>query len=217
MKINTLMIPLMACILFSCKDKKETVKNEVSIPSAVDTVKAVPPGEIDTADTGKTEELTAGKTDQKSDTDTVEEPETVNYNFHFDRFPSVPYQFVKKAKLDFSSNEGSYNFRTRIKEAYAAGTPDFASYYITVTFGCGSSCIMGLMMDVRDGKIYGLPLGEETSCLFAEDRAIFDAKSRLFIASICKESPESETVFYHAFVWNEQKKAFEKAEEKDIK
>lgn len=211
MKINSLLIPLMAIVLFSCKEKKEPVKNEMAQPSVADTVMAAPPQEI------------------KEDSVTIKEPENIkpeeaetkdsviSYQFAFNKFPSKSYTFVKKAKLDFSGDEGVYNFRTRIKDAYAAGTPDFASYYITVIFGCGTSCIMGMMMDVRDGKIYGLPLGEETSCMFAEDRAIFDLNSRLFIASICKESPEDQNVYYHAFVWNEQKKDFEKVEEKDIK
>ncbi|MCT2561684.1 hypothetical protein [Chryseobacterium herbae] len=211
MKINSLLIPLLAIVLFSCKEKKEPVKNEATQPSVADTVVAAPPQEIKT-DSVTIKEPEHIKSEEAETKDTV-----ISYQFAFNKFPSKNYKFVKKAKLDFSNDEGVYNFRTRIKDAYAAGTPDFASYYITVIFGCGTSCIMGMMMDVRDGKIYGLPLGEETSCMFAEDRAIFDLNSRLFIASICKESPEDENVYYHAFVWNEEKKDFEKVEEKDIK
>lgn len=211
MKINLFLIPLMAFALFSCKEKKEPVKNEIAQTATIDTVAAAPPEEIkaDTAVVKKPEDIK------------TEEPETEAAasfsHFAFDKFSSKNYTFVKKAKLDFSSDEGAYNFRTRIQEAYASGSPDFASYYITVIFGCGASCIMGMMMDVRDGKIYGLPLGEETSCLFADDRAIFYPDSRLFIASICRESNEAENVYYHAFVWNEEKKDFEKGEEKNIK
>ncbi|WP_131401755.1 hypothetical protein [Chryseobacterium sp. JM1] len=211
MKINSLLIPFMAIVLFSCKDKKEPVEHEMAQPSVADTVVAAPPLEIKT-DSATIKEPESIKSEEAETKDSV-----ISYQFAFNKFPSKNYKFVKKAKLDFSSDEGASNFRTRIKDAYAAGTPDFASYYITVTFGCGTSCIMGMMMDVRDGKIYGLPLGEETSCMFAEDRAIFNLNSRLFIASICKESPEDENVYYHAFVWNEQKKDFEKVEEKDIK
>ncbi len=206
MKINLFLIPLITFALFSCKEKKESVKSKISPTTIIDTVSAA---QTDTTVVKEPENIK------------TEEPETEvaasSYHFAFDKFPSKNYKFAKKAKLDFSSDEGAYNFRTRIQEAYASGAPEFASYYITVIFGCGASCIMGMMMDVRDGKIYGLPLGEETSCLFAEDRAIFDLNSRLFIASICKESPEDESVYYHAFVWNEDKKVFEKVEEKNIK
>ncbi|WP_223605856.1 hypothetical protein [Chryseobacterium sp. OSA05B] len=211
MKINSLLIPLIAFALVSCKKKKETVTAEVSKPAMADTVVAMPPEElkIDTATGNESENI---KTEEPG-----AEPEMITDDFAFNKFPSANYKFVKKAKLDFSSDEGAHNFRTRIKDAYESGTPNFASYYITVIFGCGSSCIMGMMTDVRDGKIYGLPLGEETSCLFADDRAIFYPDSRLFIASICRESNEAENVYYHAFVWNEEKKVFEKVEEKDIK
>lgn len=211
MKINLLFIPLIAIVLFSCREKKDSVKNEAAQPSVTDTVVAAPPLQIK-ADSVTVKEPESIKSEEAETKDSV-----ISHQFAFNTFSSKSYRFVKKAKLDFSSDEGVHNFRTRINDAYAAGTPDFASYYITITFGCGTSCIMGMMMDVRDGKIYALPLGEETSCLFAEDRAIFDLNSRLFIASICKESPEDENVYYHAFVWNEQKKVFEKVEEKDIK
>jgi hypothetical protein len=210
MKTNTLLIPLIAFVLFSCKEKKEPVKHETVQPITIDTVIAAPPGEIKT-DTAVVTEPESTKTDESEN-----EATPISYDFAFNKFQAKNYKFVKKAKLDFSSDEGAYNFRTRIKEAYASGTPDFASYYITVIFGCGASCIMGSMTDVRDGKIYSLPLGEETSCIYAEDRAIFNLDSRLFIASICKESLEDKSVYYHAFVWNEEKKVFEKVEEKDI-
>lgn len=211
MKINPLLILLMAIALVSCKEKKEAVKAEASQPALADTVVAMPPEEL------RTDTAAADKPENIKTEEPAAEPETTTDDFAFNKFPSANYKFVKKAKLDFSSDEGAYNFRTRIKDAYESGTPNFASYYITVIFGCGASCIMGMMMDVRDGKIYGLPLGEETSCLFADDRAIFYPDSRLFIASICRESNEAENVYYHAFVWNEQKKVFEKVEEKDIK
>ena len=61
----------------------------------------------------------------------------------FDKFASEQFSFTKKAKLDFSSNEGAKYFKTRIIEAYKSDRTDFASYYINVIFGCGANCIMG--------------------------------------------------------------------------
>ncbi|MGG5208313.1 hypothetical protein ACQWU4_05145 [Chryseobacterium sp. MIQD13] len=211
MRIKIILLPIVAFTLFSCKEKKDTAENKISQLSATDTATAKASEEI------KADTVSLKETENTPPEEPEKEPTVGAYDFTFNKFPSPSYKFIKKAKLDFSSDEGAYNFRTRIKEAYATGTPDFASYYITVIFGCGASCIMGMMMDVRDGKIYSLPLGEENSCLFAEDRAIFDLSSRLFIAGICKESPEEESVYYKAFVWNEEKKVFEKTDEKDIK
>ncbi|MFP3637003.1 hypothetical protein, partial [Bacillus sp. SIMBA_033] len=90
------------------------------------------------------------------------------YPVNFKKFPADDVTLTKRATLDFSSNESAKYFKTRITEAYASNRIDFASYYISVIFGCGASCIAGFIMDVRDGKIYDLPLGEENSCLFAE-------------------------------------------------
>lgn len=90
---------------------------------------------------------------------------------------------------------------------------NFGGYYVTSIFGCGASCIMGFMVDVRDGKIYDLPLGEENSCLFAEDRALYNWMSRLFIAGVCKENVDAKKVYYKAYLWNEDKKEFEKVGE----
>lgn len=68
-----------------------------------------------------------------------------------------------KAKIDFKSNDGSSYFKTRLTDGYYSGEVNFANYYIAITWGCGTSCIDGKMIDVRDGKIYDLPLGEDVT------------------------------------------------------
>lgn len=124
----------------------------------------------------------------------------------------VDVQEQVHAPIDWTSYPEARDFRTRITEAYKTDEVDFAGYYVMSIFGCGASCIMGFMVDVRDGKIYDLPLGEENSCLFAEDRALGNATSRLFIAGVCKENIEDTKVYYKAYLWNEDKKEFEKIE-----
>jgi len=124
----------------------------------------------------------------------------------------VDVQEQEHAPIDWTSYPEAKDFRTRITEAYKTDEVDFAGYYVMSIFGCGASCIMGFMVDVRDGKIYDLPLGEENSCLFAEDRALGNATSRLFIAGVCKEKLEDTKVYYKAYLWNEDKKEFENIE-----
>lgn len=68
---------------------------------------------------------------------------------------------------------------------------------------------MGFIVDVRDGKIYDLPLGEQNMCSWDLDKAISNPNSRLFISAICKEDENSKTAKYIAYVWNEKKKSFE--------
>jgi len=125
----------------------------------------------------------------------------------FDKF-HVEAQKQTHAPIDWTSYPEARDFRTRITEAYKTDEVDFAGHYVMSIFGCGAGCIMGFMVDVRDGKIYDLPLGEENSCLFAEDRALGNATSRLFIAGVCKENLDDKKVYYKAYLWDEDKKEF---------
>lgn len=135
---------------------------------------------------------------------------------NFEKFLTKEFNLTKKAKLDFSSNETAKYFKTRIIEAYKTNKTDFASYYIGVIFGCGADCVMGFIIDVRDGKIYDLPLGEEHYCSYSQDKAICKQNSRLFISNICKEDSEHGKVYYDVSLWDETKKKFEKVNENDI-
>lgn len=207
MNIKILIVFLSAALLSSCKEK-ETSTHPQS-PSENDTIEVVAPEK-------KEDTAAIDKEENKSNEKEISEKRATSYPIHFEKYPSEYFSWTKKAILDFSSNESAKYFKTRIAEAYTSDHTDFAGYYISVIFGCGASCISGFIMDVRDGKIYNLPLGEENSCLFAEERAIFNPKSRLFIAGICKESPEDTSVYYISFVWNEEKKVFDTINEKEV-
>jgi hypothetical protein len=47
-------------------------------------------------------------------------------------------------------------FRTRLKEA-AQGKPNFAGHFIVTTWGCGTECIDGAIIDARTGRVFMLP------------------------------------------------------------
>lgn len=140
---------------------------------------------------------------------------SINYSdsVDFEKYEVGPQKRMANAPIDWTSYPEAKDFKTRITEAYKDSEVNFGGYYVTSIFGCGASCIMGFMVDVRDGKIYDLPLGEENSCLFAEDRALYNWMSRLFIAGVCKENLEDKKVYYKAYLWNEDKKEFENVEE----
>lgn len=148
----------------------------------------------------------------------VETPTVINYtdSIDFQKYEVGPQKRMENAPIDWESLSGASEFKTRITEAYATNDVNFAGHYILSVFGCGASCIMGFMVDVRDGKIYDLPLGEENSCLFAEDRALCKPTSKLFIAGVCKENQDSTKVYYKAYLWDEDKKEFQKIEENAI-
>lgn len=170
---------------------------------------------------GSDDTVVTAKVDSSPIADTVEQiavkqPEEVQINYNdsldFERYKVTPEKITKHAPINWKSYPGAKDFRTRIIDAYKTDEVDFAGYYVTAVFGCGAGCIMGFMVDVRDGEIYDLPLGEENSCLFAENRAMGNKTSRLFIAGVCKENMEAKKVYYKAFLWNEEKKEFEKVE-----
>ena len=76
--------------------------------------------------------------------------------YSFEKYPAKIYN-GKQAPLklgDWSS------FRTRLKEAHKDGEINFAGNYIVTTWGCGTSCVSGSMIDKRTGKVYDIPLGE---------------------------------------------------------
>ena len=71
------------------------------------------------------------------------------------KFSSYPAK-VEKAQaksIDFQRSPGAGTFRTRLKAALAEGT-DFAGHYKIAGWGCGTGCISGAVIDVRNGRVY---------------------------------------------------------------
>jgi hypothetical protein len=54
-------------------------------------------------------------------------------------------------------------FRTRLKEA-AREKPNFAGHFIVTTWGCGTECVMGAVIDASTGRVFMLPT---TLCCWA--------------------------------------------------
>ncbi len=44
-------------------------------------------------------------------------------------------------------------FRTRLRAA-AKEKPNFAGHYVVTSWGCGTTCLMGAIIDVKTGKVY---------------------------------------------------------------
>jgi hypothetical protein len=44
-------------------------------------------------------------------------------------------------------------FRTRLREA-SREKPNFAGHYILTAWGCGTSCLMGAVIDAKTGRVY---------------------------------------------------------------
>ena len=192
-------------LAFGCKNHSSGTNNQtdsiatVKNSTAIDTtpITSVPNETI--TDTGKTQPAGTTNELENSYTDSID----------FNKFQvEVQENHTSLAPIDWSSYPEAKDFRTRITEAYKTNEVSFAGHYVLSTFGCGASCIMGFMVDVRDGKIYDLPLGEENSCLFAEDRVLCTSTSKLFVSGVCKQNYENKKVYYKAYLWDEDKKKF---------
>lgn len=102
------------------------------------------------------------------------------------------------------------SFRSKIREAAQSGA-NFAGHYRLATWGCGSSCVSGALIDLKTGTVYELPF--ETIDVAARFR--FDdgsdsrderlepvdlrANSRLLILHGCLT--ESERCAAHYYEW----------------
>ena len=100
----------------------------------------------------------------------------------------------------------------------------FASYYVVTSWGCGTSCLGGALVDVRDGKMYELtPYSTDYplwSCYLApnqQDYEIFHhrANSRLFVTENCHYSNiagREDVITQHrttyVYEWLEKQKIF---------
>ncbi|WP_324740898.1 hypothetical protein U8326_13465 [Tsuneonella sp. CC-YZS046] len=77
---------------------------------------------------------------------------------------------------DYTGDAATY--RTRIRQAVAAG-PNAGGHYAIVPIGCGGSCTIVEMVDLRNGAMLAFPIGGEDYYQLALD---FRLESRLIMA-----------------------------------
>ena len=112
-----------------------------------------------------------------------------------------------KADIDFMSNPMAEDHRDVISEKYNALEVNFASYYVITTWGCGSGCVTGAMVDTRDGKVYSMPEDKE----WGGNGTYIESKkeSEILLTVAVAQSPTGETEESRKYwVWNEDLKTF---------
>ncbi|MBC2858597.1 hypothetical protein [Stappia sp. 28M-7] len=60
------------------------------------------------------------------------------------------------AAPNLSSNSQAKTYRTRLRDA-AKGGVNFAGHYILASWGCGTSCATGAVIDARNGDVFFFP------------------------------------------------------------
>ena len=87
------------------------------------------------------------------------------------------------------------NFRTRIRNTQSQPI-NFAGEYILSTWGCGTSCLMGVAVSARTGQVVELP-GSVCCWKGAGERTIFKKNSRLLVlAGLINENGQHGAHFY---------------------
>ena len=71
------------------------------------------------------------------------------------------------APIDLSG-ETARRFRTRLSAARAEGA-NFAGRFALVTWGCGTACLSGALLDLRSGAVHPLPIAPELGLDFRAD------------------------------------------------
>lgn len=113
-------------------------------------------------------------------------------------FEDYPADFYsgELAYPDFSTNPEAKRFITRIKNECANGI-NFAGHYTLVTWGCGSPCQSGVIVDRKTGKIYngfstslGSEFKKDSKMIIRNVGAIDTTTNLIEVCAYCEVSHE---------------------------
>lgn len=75
---------------------------------------------------------------------------------NFSDYP-ITERFVGEAhKVNYDDNESAKEFKSQIEKKVKEGA-NFAGHYTVVLWDCGTSCQTGVVVDLINGRVYGLP------------------------------------------------------------
>lgn len=99
--------------------------------------------------------------------------------------------------LEITKGSWFWNFRTRIRDASEA-PPNFGSNAVVATWGCGTGCKSGVLVDRSTGSVHEIPVGgEEQQQLAVQTRR----GSNLLLASWNRTGGTIASCVFEAFVW----------------
>lgn len=124
------------------------------------------------------------------------------------KFSQFPARVVYKtaAKVDLKSHAEAKFYRTNLRNALANSEVNFAGNYILASWGCGSGCTQGAIIDVRTGNVFfpkelqgvyagGLALGEHEMLEYKKNSSL------LVIYGYAGSGFESETATHHGIYY----------------
>lgn len=102
----------------------------------------------------------------------LETEDRYTYTYKFEDYPSRHFIQESQAPLDLDSHYRGWQFKTRIRDAYAKG-PDFAGHYTVVMWGCGISCQNHIIVDNLTGKIIDAEIGSSEGVEYTLESELF--------------------------------------------
>ncbi len=129
----------------------------------------------------------------------IPEPSRRVSALRFGDYPARQTQVGQYAPLNLSS-EGAVNYRTRLREAYR-GRVNFGGHYIVSTWGCGTSCETGAVIDTLNGRVTFFP--HTICCSSGRDqnfkRVEFRRNSTLIVFAGLRNEEEPMGAHFYAF------------------
>jgi hypothetical protein len=110
----------------------------------------------------------------------------------FEQFP-VTETFSGKPAAPILKTIEQRSFRSVIREDAAKG-PNFAAHYTIATWGCGSSCISGAVVDAKTGVVTDLPFPNLS--FDSSEPLQFKLNSRLLIVRGCPGESNCAEYYY---------------------
>lgn len=70
------------------------------------------------------------------------------------RFKDYPAEVYSGPTAPLVLSRADREYRTRLRWAAKNVKPNFAGHYILTTWGCGTECLVGAVIDAKTGKVY---------------------------------------------------------------
>jgi len=138
--------------------------------------------------------------------------EELSMNFY--NFPSGPIGSNKIVEINKNINKhavGQLEYGMNKNGSRLQFEIAFASYYGIYTYGVGTGCSQGVMIDLRNGTVYSLPM-ECPACVEEPDVDIIDYRknSLLFVNTYCPNQSWSDDGVRknNKYLWSEKTKKF---------
>lgn len=183
----------LSVLLTNCNQTDSPAEPAANIPEAAATSQPGPAAQPDTTEKAGKESGQVSPPVEKTGSDPTFEDYPVTETFEGE---SAPLVFTSETRM----------FRSRLQSAAAQG-PNFAGKYIIATWGCGTDCLMGGVVDPKTGNTSMIPFS--ICCVFENapegtEKVEFQKDSKLIIFNGLLDEQESD-IRQHFYLFENNK------------